>query len=455
MATMRLTPSTYYLSSSTYLNVSNADNMYNNTDNTTYATVTNTYTGTTTYYIYLRGFNFDAIPDSAIVNSFTVKVKANESGVSTSTSYSPRIANGTTSLTSNCNAITTTVQTLTLTGITDTWQTIKNYGSNFGIRVANRRNSRNTTSYLYIYGAQIEVDYTVPDPKTVTTTLTGDGTIEPSGETITYNGEEFELTITPTNKNDQISVIQDGVDVTSQLVSHYAGGTENTNLGTYALVSGSFNSNAATYFQGIVGNSVNATQTSSNYYSGGSGVIAVFTYDMAFTIPSNATIERVWCEVNGHAESTSNASEYMCAMLISGSTELTEELNFKDIGTSNTTQTLECTTLPTVSQLASMKLQCRLGYYGGAINGATAYVTYSIPGSGGPEYYTYSYTVNGDSTISVVIGSSGSSPVIYIKENGVWTPYSKVYLKQNGSWVEQNSSDWSTLFNINTNYRKG
>jgi len=51
-----------------------------------------------------------------------------------------------------------------------------------------------------------------------------------------------------------------------------------------------------------------------------------------------------------------------------------------------------------------MKLQCRLGYYGGAINGATAYVTYSIPSSN-PEYYTYTYTVSNNSIINVTIGA--------------------------------------------------
>jgi hypothetical protein len=44
MATIRLIPSTYYLSNTSYLSVSNASNMYHNTDNTTYATVTNSRT---------------------------------------------------------------------------------------------------------------------------------------------------------------------------------------------------------------------------------------------------------------------------------------------------------------------------------------------------------------------------------------------------------------------------
>ncbi len=83
MATIRLVPSEYYLSNSSYLSVSNASNMYHNTDNDSYATVTNSRTSTSSYYIYVRGFNFDDIPSAAVVSSFTVKLKARESGVST------------------------------------------------------------------------------------------------------------------------------------------------------------------------------------------------------------------------------------------------------------------------------------------------------------------------------------------------------------------------------------
>ena len=73
MATIRLIPSTYSLSNTSYLNISNASNMYTNTDSTTYATVNHTRTSTTSYYIYVKGFNFDDIPADAIINSATVK----------------------------------------------------------------------------------------------------------------------------------------------------------------------------------------------------------------------------------------------------------------------------------------------------------------------------------------------------------------------------------------------
>ena len=79
MATIRLIPSTYAISSASYLSVSDEDNMYTNVDSTTYATITNTYASTSSRYLYLRGFNFDDIPDRAEVTSFTIKIKGYES----------------------------------------------------------------------------------------------------------------------------------------------------------------------------------------------------------------------------------------------------------------------------------------------------------------------------------------------------------------------------------------
>jgi len=92
---------------------------------------------------------------------------------------------------------------------------IKGYGDDFGIRINCRRSNRNTTGYMYIYGAEIEVNYTVPNPRTVTSILNGDGTISPSGATSTYQGAEYELIITPTDKTEPVTVTNNGVDVTS------------------------------------------------------------------------------------------------------------------------------------------------------------------------------------------------------------------------------------------------
>lgn len=450
MATIRLIPSTYYLSSSSYLSISNANNAYTDTDSDTYATVTNSRSSTTSYYVYLRGFNFDDIPENAVVNSFSVKFKARESGVSTSSSYRPYMCNNTTTITGTCSAVSTTATTQTFSSVTASWETIKSYGSNFGIRFNCRRASSGTTSYMYLYGAEIEVDYTIPTPRTITTTLSGNGTIDPSGTNTYYDGDEFELVIEPTNASDTVSATRDGSDITSQLVYHNGGQTTEQNvLGAYDLISGGFNSGES-WFQGIVGQGYDTDNTTtSNYYSSGSGTQAIFQYDVSFTgIPNDATITSLYMMVNGHAESTSNSNEYMCVQLKSGSTEFSEEFNFKSVGTSNSTQTIQASTLPTVAQLENLVIECTLGYYGGAINGATVFLTYEVSG----VYYTYSTTISGDMTIAVVIGGSGETSKLYVKLSNSWVEVQTAYKKVNGSWVEQ---DVTTLFNSTNKYRYG
>lgn len=450
MATIRLIPSTYYLSSTSYLSVSNAANMYHNTDNTSYATVTNSRASTTSYYIYLRGFNFDDIPSAAVVSSFTVKLKARESGVSTSDSYKPYLANDTSAINGSCSVITTTATVHEFTGVSADWATIRGYGDNFGIRINCRRASRNTTSYMYIYGAEIEVTYTVSNPRTVTSTLTGNGTIDPSGAITTYDGEEYVLTITPTNKSDTVTATKDGVNITSQLVAHGAGDTVSVtpdNVTTSSIQSGS---SYAEYAIGHSAESPSSSGTSSNMYAAsGSTGYAAYSFDFS-DIPSGATIESIEVRCYGHRENvTIDSSHVSQCVIYSGSTAISDEVDFPS--TSNSLITIEPTTLPTRSQLDNVTIRHYVGYYGGLVLGITFEVAYST--GSGVDHYTYTYTVSGNSTIAVVIGGSGPTQKIYYKVNGSWVAATKIYKKINGSWVEQ--SDLTAVFDSNTNYIKG
>ena len=224
MATIRLVPSILYNAAGTsYLSVSDENNAFTNTDSTTHATVSNTYASTTNRYVYLQGFNWDDIPAGAVINSFRILLKASESGGTTSSSYRPVLCKGTSTYSNAyCSAITTSVSVHEFS-FTQDFETFRDDGEDFGIRVNCRRSSRNTAASFNIYGAEIEVDYTIPDPCTVTTTLTGNGTISPSGTTNTYVDREFELMITPTDKSETVTATQDGVDITDQLVAHGAG----------------------------------------------------------------------------------------------------------------------------------------------------------------------------------------------------------------------------------------
>lgn len=443
MATMRLVPSTYYLSSSSYLSVSNASNMYENTDSTTYATITNSRTSTTSYYAYIRGFNFDDIPSNAVVSDFTIKIKCNYSGGYSQAMY---LYDGTSTSIGSSDSISSTVTTHEFT-CNYTWSQIVAVGSDFGIRINCRRSSRNTTSYIYVYGAEIEVTYTIPDPRTITTTLSGNGTISPNGSNTYYDGDEIELTITPTDKSDTVTVTKDGVDISSQLVAHGAGDTVNF---TASDVTTSGVQSGTSYAEYAVGNSAenpSSSGTSSNMYaSSGSTGYAEYTFDFS-SIPNNATIESIEANVYGHRENASIDSSHVSnvAIYLSGSA-ISDVVDFPS--TSNSLITVTADQTVSRANLGNVTLRHFVGYYGGLVLGITFKITYST--GSGIDHYTYAFTVSGNSVIAVTIGNAG--PVLYLKVNGSWMEVSKAYIKQNGSWVEKALDE---VFSSGVNYRNG
>ena len=163
MATAKLVPSSYYLSS-TYLVMSDAENMYDDVSSTDYATLTNTNASTSYYYCYIRGFNISDIPATAEVSSFTVKIRGRMSGGYNSALY---LCHGTTTI-SGCTATqfpnSSSMTTRTFANGSLTWDDIVGYGDTFGIRINCRRNAKGTQSYYYIVGAEIDVTYEVPVP---------------------------------------------------------------------------------------------------------------------------------------------------------------------------------------------------------------------------------------------------------------------------------------------------
>lgn len=473
MATIRLVPSTYAVSNSSYVTVTNANNMYTNTDSTTYASLRNTRNSTSnTYYVYIRGFNFSDVPSGAVVNSFTIKLRGYESYMSTSSSYRMSLYNGTTSIsnTTVTTSFSTTNTTFTFPNGSLTWNTLTGYGANFGIRVPLRRSSTSYNSYIYVYGAEILVDYTVPNPRTITSTLSGNGTISPSGSGTYYDGDEYELTITPTNISDTVTVTNNNVDVTDQLVEHYSGGTStsySTASGSsvttgFARSGGAFYQSSSTssdswlrYAIGHTAESPYSTSNTSNTYckdgTNDATTQGWMNYPFDFSsLPNDAEVTAVEVKCYGAAESTSETARHADVSLWCGNEQKGTTQQFSS--TSNTTMTLSDPGEWTREDLQDAWVRFGVGYYGGRILGITWKVTYTYGGT--LHHYTYSYDVNGNATIAVTIGSGGAQPKIYVKVNGTWTRYSKVYKKVNGAWVEQASSTWATLFNTNTNYRK-
>ena len=401
---------------------------------------------------------FDActeIPSGATISSVTCSVKCGTQGTNyyntrTVQMYAGTTAKGSSTTMSGSNSSPTTYNLSV-----GSWTASEIQQACLRFHVVRGSSNTSTSATFSIYGATLTVNYSVDGYMYEITSSSSVSSIttSPASQEV-FQGGEGEVRLDGSSISN-IIVKDNGANVTSSLVQHQieSGGTKDTVLGAYSLTSGGFNGSGSSYFSGLVGAGVDHTKTTSNYYSSGNGTIAVFTYQLDFAdIPSNATITRLWCEVNGHAESTSNSSEYMCVQLKSGSTELCSELNFKSIGTSNSTQTLEATTLPTVSQLDNLVLQCRLGYYGGAINGATCHVTYTVPSSGNDYYWTYTISNIAADHAVVVTYSGEQQPELYVKLNGTWTTVQTAYKKVNGTWQQV---DISQAFQQGTNYLMG
>lgn len=422
MPTVKLTPSTYYLSSTSYLSISSASNMYADCSSDTYATVTNSRASTTSYYIYVRGFDFSQVPSDAIVSGFTVRLKARESGVSTSTSYKPYLANGTSTINGSCDVITTTAAVHTFTGISADWETLKGYGNNFGIRINCRRASRNTTSYMYIYGAEIEVTYTVPVHHTVTINNSTSATVTAS-DTNPLEGTDVEIRASTISG---LTVTDNGVDVTSQFVqrSETAESYTVVNVGDYG-----FDLNSSTGY--YVSNNKGVSKTA-----------ALCRVD--FHVPVAATITFSYI----------NYAEQGYDFGVFGNIDVVLSDDYYSAGSSGATITdssykLACnTSAHNTSSVQTLTYDMSAGDHSiwvkyskddasDANNDTLQFkvaITLDEPFTPG-VYYGYDITnITADHVI--VVSSGGTTTALYVKQNDSWVKVSRAYKKVNGSWTQ-------------------
>lgn len=437
----------------TYYSTNVLENAFTDASSSTrWAPYTNTGRGAATT-IYLN-FDCSSIPSSATINSVSCSVKCGTQGTNYFSTRTVQMAAGTTVKGSATTMSGSNSSPSTHNLTVGSWTASEIRNAKLKFYVVRGSNNTSTDATFSIYGATLTVNYTVQGYMyTITATSNvSNVTVDPASQEV-FQGGEATVRI-DANSIDGLTVTDNNANVTSSLVRHNieSGGSKSTVLGSYSLVSGGFNGSGATYFSGLAGKGVDNTKTTTNYYSSGNSTIAVFTYDLVFSdIPSNATITQLYVEVNGHAESTSQSSEYMCAALYLGtSTAISSELNFKSVGTSNSTQTITATTLPTVSQLSNLKLRCRLGYYGGAINGATCYITYTVPSSGNDYYWTYT-TTNLSADHAIVVSASSGGMKEYIKIINSWVLKSKIWKNVSGTWVEQSSNPFTSGVNYKLN----
>lgn len=428
MPTARLVPSILYnYSGTSYLTVTDADNAYTNTDSTTYATVQNINSATTSRYVYLRGFNFSSVPDDAIVSSITIKIKAYQSGGNTGTIYG---YNGTTQVSSagSTTALGTSASVKTFTNTTISWDTLKGYGDSFGLRINCRRSNKNNTAYVYIYGAEIDVEYTVPVYHNVSVSGTD---VDPSGTTSVLEGSS--LTV-KAYQDAKPTVTDNNVDVTSQLVQGTDTGASYTvtNVTTtygFALNSNSYyesnnkahaSSAAVCRVDFVLPVAATITFSLINY--------AEATYDYGLlsnidtTLNTNASADTSNVYWNGKNNNSSSVQTVTYSNVTAGNHYIYVKY-FKDSYTDSNNDSLQFKVAITLNEPYTPR-----------------------------TYWGYTLTnITTDHTI--VVTAAGGTATIYFKSGGSWVSASKVYKKVNGSWVEQ--SDLTAVFDSNTNYVKG
>lgn len=435
MPTITLTPSTYALSSTSYLSVSNAANMYADTDSETYATATNSRTSTTSYYIYLRGFDFSQIPDAATVSGFTVRLKARESGVSTSSSYKPYLADGTTAINGSCSAITTSAAVHEFTGISADWDTISGYGSSFGIRINCRRASRNTTAYMYIYGAEIEVTYTVPvhHDITVTNQTTATATVSDSNP---LEGADVEVRV---SLLDGIKVTDNGTDVTSQFTqrSETSESWSVTNVGSYGF---SLNSSTGYYVSQNEGISKSAALCRVDFHVPVAATIT-FTYinyaEQGYDFGVFGNIDVALSDdyyAAGSSGATITDSSYKRACNTSSYNSSSAQTLTYDMAAGDHSIWVKYSK-DDASDSNNDTLQFKVA------------ITLDEPFTPG-TYWGYDITnVTADHTIVV----TADGPKMYVKQGSAWVAVAKAYRKVSGAWQEGSLDE---VFSQVTNYRK-
>jgi len=373
-------------------------------------------------YIYYS-FDFDAIPDSATIDSVECTVKGHAENTSRSTCNLQLYVGTSTAKGSSSKFTSTSAQTLTLT--TGTWT------------VAEVKDMRLRFEIGYygglVNGATVTVTYTFNATKWRITVSNSTSVAVTTSDAEVYDGESATITAASL---DGITITDNGTDVTSQFAQAPDGSVSATPE-SYEL-NGSIH---GSYYQSAIGHDADYTggTTSSDYASSDTASVD-YLFDFS-GIPEGASITSVSVRVRGHAESTSQSSEVATLRLYSGSTAKGSETEFTS--ESNAVVTMDAGTW-TRAELQDARLRFTVGYYGGAVVGATWTVSYEVNG--------YTYTIANVTADHAIVVAEESTTALYVKQGSAWVQVTRAFVKSGGTWTEV---ALDSAFDQTKRYRRG
>ena len=467
MTTAKLVASSYSVTGTVVVN-QNETTLYQDTSNSSNpARITHTTSGTSSYYLYLKGFNFSSIPANAQVSSFEIKVKGYESGLSTSTTYAPRLYNNTSGTTwstitgastasSNFGTSTNTI-TVPYTG---TWDTLKGFGDNLGIRLVIRRSNRNTQGYLYIYGAEITVVYTASTVHVTGVSLNKSSTTLEEGQT-----ETLTATVSPSNASDK-SVSWNSSNTSVATVSNgvITAVSAGTSVITVSTTDGGYTDTCTVTVTAPV---LTQYRIASTMEPGKSYLIANGDSGSVYLLSNEAngsrTLKGVAATVSNGiisiSGSTASKCLFSCALTVSGNdvtTGLSIDGKYLYCDNSSGLRMNTVTTLDRFWHYIDNKFwQFKSTSSNGYTDTSSEYKYYLTWSNGNATDSHVDTAGIANSNIPLTYLYTEYTPTdteLYVKRNGSWVQVSRAFKKQNGSWVE---CELDEAFNAQNNYVAG
>lgn len=382
---------------------------YNNSSYTSnYARIqlsaSNTSTNCYIYYV----FNVSGIPSNATINSVNASVRISRNGYVGSSTV--QLYNGTTAKGSSVSfsSTNTTGTSVPITSITNGGSWTVSQLSNLRIRITGRRTSTQNTGYIYLFGMDVTISYSISGTEyEITSTLATDAvdSIDPAGQTYVTEGDDYVLAIY-TNDISNIAVEDNGVDVTSSLV-HVQEVPETTSTFVPSSYDSANSQVASTDTSNPPANGLtNADSTTRAAFTSNTTAYSTTKFYYNFdcsSIPRNVTITSISCSFK--ATCSSNYFNTRVGQLCTGTTKKGTGTTITNTSINNTVyvQQIADTGTWTREELDDIKILIEavrgsstsdftLSFYG-----ATLSVTYKAE-----EHYSYTLTnVSADHTIII------------------------------------------------------